>query len=116
MGLVLELIDVVGLAILCLVVATQVIVPLVVGKPLFPLLRGSGKSKSERRLEAAKKRVEEARALKEAAETEVEAARLEVEAARLRAVALHTQIQGQSEIFNASEVEANAKKTEDHHE
>jgi hypothetical protein len=112
MGLVLELIDISIFVLFGLFVATQLIVPLVAGKPLFPLLRGSGKSKAEKRLASAQKRIEEARALKEAAEKEVEAAKLEVEAARLRTEALHTQLQGESEVLNEDGIHGKEKSHE----
>ena len=90
MGLVLALLDLVTLALVVLFVFSQVVLPLEGGTKLFPLFLSSGKSKSEKRLEAAQKRLEEAKSAKAAAETEVAAAKLESEAAQLRIESLST--------------------------
>lgn len=97
MIILLELVNVAVFLLVAAVVVTQVILPLVQGRPLLSMLRG-GKSRSQRRLEDAQRRVDEARDLKAAAEQELEAARLEIEATRLRAEALTAQIDANNEV------------------
>jgi len=107
----LEFLDLLGIVLFLLFFGTQLILPVVKGKPLFPLFRRDSKTESEKRLEAAQRRVEEAKALKEAAETELAAAKLEVEASRLRDEATNTHAEEASVLFNTTK-DGNQKKDE----